>query len=168
MALVVEDGTGVSDANTYVDVDYVDSYCELMNYTAWTGAEDTELETTKKESAIYRAMQFFETLSYAGVKTNYENPLSWPRQYIYLDTGDLFPDDEIPEDLKRAVCEGAYLEYSSSGSLFVAGGDTKRVKRKKIDVLETEYFTSRESVPYPKLKKMIRGFLFSSSQVIRA
>jgi len=168
MALIVEDGSGVSNANTYVDVDYVDSYCNLMNYTAWTDAEDTPAETQKKESAIYRAMQFFESLKYLGTKVEYTNPLSFPRQYIYLETGDEFPTDEIPTELKNAVAEGAYLEYSSSGSLFVQGGDTKRVKRKKIDVLETEYFTSRESVPYPKLKKMVKDFISSSSQVKRA
>lgn len=168
MALVAEDGSGVSGANTYVDVTYVDSYCELMNYTTWTGAADTETETKNKESAIYRSMQFFETLKYLGAKVDYTYPLSFPRQYIYLGTGDEFPNDEIPEDLKKAVAEGAYIEYVTPGATFVSGGDTKRVKRKKIDVLETEYFASRESVPYPKLKKMIKDYIASSSEVIRS
>lgn len=166
MALVVEDGSVVDNANTYVDVDDVDTYCALMNYTTWTEADDTPTETAKKESAIYRSMQFFESLSYLGSKTAYDNPLSFPREYIYMETGDEFPDDEIPLVLKNAVCEGAYLEYVTPGATFVTGGDVKRVKRKKIDVLETEYFSSRASVPYPKLKTMIKDFLSSSSEVL--
>ena len=166
MALVLEDGSGVTGANTYVSVSYVDSYCELMNYTSWTGAADTPTETQNKESAIYRSMQFFETLTYMGTKTAYTNPLSFPRDGIYMETGDLFPNDEIPEDLKRAVSEGAYLEYSNSGSLFTTGGDVRRVKRKKIDVLETEYFSSRNTVTYPKLKNMIKDFTLSGIKAV--
>ena len=160
--LVIEDGSGVTGANSYVTISEVDDYCEAMNYTSWESATDAE-----KSSAIYRSMQFFESLKYLGVKTDYTNPLEFPRQYIYLDTGDEWPDDEIPQKLKNAVCEGAYLEYSSSGSLFVSGGDVKRVKRKKIDVLETEYFLSRESVPYPKLKKMVNEFIKFGLEAVR-
>lgn len=164
LVLVDEDGSVVAGANTYVDVDYVDNYCEAMGYTSW--ADATEVN---KNSAIYRSMQLFETFRYQGTKTDYTNPLSFPRKDIYLETGDEFPNDEIPEDLKKAVSEGAYLELSSAGSLFVSGGDTKKVKRKKIDVLETEYFEGKgSSIPYPKLKNMIRSYIASSSEVVRS
>lgn len=158
MALVVENGSVVSGANTYVNVSDVAAFCTLMNYTTWTSAPISSLETQKKESAIIRSMQFFETLSYRGQKTAFDNPLEWPRSYVYLATGDEFPSDEIPTKLKNAVCEGAYLEYVTPDCLFSSGGDTRKVKKKKIDVLETEYFSSTFSVPYPKLKKLVSEY----------
>lgn len=162
MALIVEDGSVVQGANTYVDVEYVDEYCTLMNYTEWISAPDTPEETIKKESAIIRTMQFFENQIYSGYKTSDDNPLEWPRYGIYLDTGSEFPNNKIPEDLKKAVSEGAYIEYKTPDSLFESGGSTGKVKRKRIDVLETEYFESYLSVPFPKLKQMIRKYINSA------
>jgi len=168
MALIVEDGSVVENANTYVDVAYVAAYCTLMNYTTWTSAPSSALETQKKESAIIRSMQFFENISYNGDKTAYSNPLEFPREYLYLDSGDKFPSDEIPTELKKAVAEGAYIEYSTPSVLFEEGGSSKKVKRKKIDVIETEYFSSTGSVPYPKLKKMVSKYTISGIMAVRS
>lgn len=168
MALVIEDGSVVESANTYVSVADVSSFCTLMNYTEWTSAPDTVAETVKKESAIIRSMQFFESLQYLGEKTLYDNPLEWPRQDVYLSTGDEFPNDEIPSELKKAVCEGAYIEYKTPSVLFEAGGSSRKIKFKKIDVLETEYFSFENSVPYPKLKKLVSKYLNSGLTLVRS
>ena len=47
MAIIVENNSGLTDANSYTDVDYADSYFLDRNNTIWSA-----LTTTQKRSLI--------------------------------------------------------------------------------------------------------------------
>lgn len=145
--LILEDGTASSaSANTYVEVADVDTFCENRGLTAWAS-----LSTANKEEAILRAMDYIESLYFKGSKSDPENPLVWPR-YMDYETG--IDEDEIPKRLKYAVCQAAYEESQSPGEL--QGNYDDNVKREKIDVIETEYFSAK---PSQKVFTKISGFL---------
>ena len=54
MAFTVEDGSGVEDANAYVEFAYVDEFHLDRGNTEWTGADSV------KQSAIIRASEYID------------------------------------------------------------------------------------------------------------
>lgn len=135
--LIVEDGSIVSDANSYVDYDYVTAYHALRGNSAW--AAGTVLD---QQYAIIRATQAIDSLykgKWKGSQTEYgTQELEWPRTGVKVGTNDV-AGDIIPAALKKAVAEAALKELSTPGTLtpdLDRGGEIKRIKA---DVVEVEY-----------------------------
>lgn len=138
MALIVENGTIVADADTYV------SRSEFIAYAAKQGvaipstdAADVFLIKAMNYLYLY-AGQWQGKLVQPGVQS-----LAWPRKDVELYDDD-FPETSIPTDLKRAQMELAIA--ASQGidlvpSKFTGGADAAIV-REKVDVIETEYAAS--------------------------
>lgn len=92
ITLIVEDGTGVANANTYVDD---------TTLIAFASDRGVTMNSTQAKAALIRAMDYLETLSYNGMKYESAQSLQFPRSYLYLD-GYLIDNDVIPNDLKKA------------------------------------------------------------------
>lgn len=154
MALVV--GT-----DTYADVATVDAYHAKLGNSDWTGEEAV------KEQAILRAMQFIEQKNFIGTKAKQEQPLEWPRTDAIDRNGYLIED--VPQGVIDALCKTALKELESPNStLAVRIG--QNIKKKKVDVLETEYFEGTPSAPvYTDINASLRGLVTSSTsaKVIR-
>lgn len=132
MAIIVEDGSNVANANSFISVQYLRDYAALRNLTI--SSSDTVLE-----AALIRAMDKIDTLrsKFAGNKRP-GFPLYWPRTDAWVD-GEKLADDEIPAELKKAQAILA-TAIDSGIELFTNNVPTDAiVKRKKIDVLEWEY-----------------------------
>lgn len=103
--IIVEDGSIVEGANTYVDpagtiaADYFDSH---LYASAWTSAT---LEQRSK-ACIMATRYIDELVKWKGAKKQSNQPRAWPRKQLYLD-GEYLADDVIPLDLQQAVCETA-------------------------------------------------------------
>ncbi len=92
MAIVVETGSGTDqDANSYV------SESELTEYTTDRGITLTGTASV----LLIKAMDYLETLTYRGNRTLETQPLSWPREDVFLDSIEL-DKNTIPTQLKRA------------------------------------------------------------------
>lgn len=96
MAITVEDGSIVSGANSYV------SEAEL---TAYATARGVTL-STDTEQLLIRAMDYIESLEFAGYKWTNTQPLQWPRSNVWVD-GYLTDADEIPDELKNGLMQTA-------------------------------------------------------------
>lgn len=96
MTIIVEDGTIVTGANSYV------SEAEL---TAYATARGLTL-STDTEQLLIRGMDYIEAQSYKGFKFTKTQPLQWPRAGVYVD-GYLVDADEIPTELKNGQMESA-------------------------------------------------------------
>lgn len=114
MSLIVEDGTAVQNAESYVTVAYADTYWSKRQhdatlYTRWnTGT--TEL----KEGALREASAYLDAVygaNYKGTRRGYVQGLLWPRRGA-LDSGG-YPLPDLPEELKKATCELAVRSYSA-------------------------------------------------------
>ena len=171
MALILEDGTVVTNANTYATADTVESYCSDRLLTMASGDTVEGESTEDKEAAILRAMVFIESQDYKGVKTDRDNPLKWPRDGVEDLDGFAVESDEIPQEVINALCRAFYEEMIDPGVLQPNVGRDDLVKREKIDVIETEYFehrspvTTRFTVINDYLKGLIRSG--SSADVVR-
>lgn len=96
--IIVEDGTGVANANSYV------SEAELDSYSSDRGVVIPSTSTAKQQYLIL-AMDYLSSFDYQwkGKKTVDTNPLAWPRKEVSI-SGLLLADDEIPQALKNAQC----------------------------------------------------------------
>lgn len=97
--IVVEDGSNVANANSYVDLAYLSSYAEKRGLTL----PQTQ---TDKEIFLLRAMDYLEVRrsDWQGVKSESDQPLQWPRKGVEIDC-EAFPADAIPVELKNAQCQ---------------------------------------------------------------
>lgn len=147
--LIIEDGSlSTPSANSYITLTEADQYCKEQGYSSWFVKSNED-----KETAILRAMVFIDAQNFKGHKTGFDNPLAWPRIGVYGDSSTSFnyptnyefyseyPIDQIPKALKRGLAEAAYLEAMTPGQLL--SSTTTNIKRKKVDVLEVEYFSAQ-------------------------
>lgn len=96
MAIVVEDGTGVANANSYV------SEADLTAYATSRGITLTGDE----EELLIKAMDYIESLSYIGIRWTRDQALQWPRVDVLID-GYYQDVDDIPRELKNGQMETA-------------------------------------------------------------
>jgi len=157
MSIIVEDGTGKTDSETYITIVEYQSYLTNYGYAADTGT-DAEIE-----AAMRRGMIKIESFAYKGEHTNSDQALSYPRVNVSY-RGKYIDSDEIPTGLKNATAEATRLERATSGIL--SQSVTKNIKKKKIDVLETEYFSpSGSTTKYTQIENFLKGLIYSSSLV---
>lgn len=133
MALVTT--PGASNANAYADRTYVTAYHAERGNAAWTG-DDEALDAAIVRSTF--AIDGKHRSVYSGTKASGTQSLAWPRTGAVDADGYGFDDDEIPENLKRAVAEGALVELVEPGSLTPVTTPGVKMKREKVDVIEEE------------------------------
>lgn len=110
MAIVVEDGTGKTDAETYVSEAAADTYHTNHGDTTWA-----LLTTAAKEAALRNATQYLDgtyVLRWKGQSNTSTQALDWPRTGVIRRDGWLIDSDVIPQALKDA-CAVLALEASA-------------------------------------------------------
>jgi hypothetical protein len=110
--VVVEDGTGLPLADSYVSEDYLDAYIDARAITLASG---------DAEAALVRATAAIDA-RYAGAFPGYRlagrsQGLEWPRQNAWDAQGWLIPDNIVPVEVLDATCEAAIRELSEPGSM---------------------------------------------------
>lgn len=168
MTLILEDGTGVADAQSYIDVAFADAYFAARGVAAWTGADAV------KEQAIIRAMDYVETRwRWLGAQQFPETQaLAWPRLYLYDDGTAV---EGIPVKLQRAVAE--YALRALSGALIAdpttdASGQVVTSKRSKVGPIEEEtaFLAGSQQLikPYPAADMLVRQWTVAGGRAVRA
>lgn len=168
---VVEDGSGKTDANSYVSVADADQYNENHDADSdWSGAT-----TAEKEAALRKGTQYID-LSYGqqwrGLKADQDQALDWPRSNVVDDANRAVGSDEIPQKLKDAVVEAAVL-YNGGTDPLPNQSNPGVVKRKmqKADVVEQEIEYVGGNPPqayYPTIDWLVSGIVEPGNKVYRA
>lgn len=160
--LIVEDGTGLPDSNSYCDLDYALEYCTMKGYTSWQSLSENE-----QKVFIIRGTEFVDNFfNWRGRKGKGSQALSFPRIDVYDD--DQYLIHGIPEKLKKACLEAAFLNSTSgSDTLFATKDENGAIKRQKVDSLEVEYFSNQQNETnfnavdytsiYDILNKLLKG-----------
>ena len=155
MALVIEDGSKLSNANSYVSVE------TARDYAASRGITLSSSYATVEQQALL-AMDYLEDMwdRFKGEKSTELQSLQWPRAWVEV-FGYPIDSDEIPQQLIDAQCElimaihaGIDLQPDSSG---------REVTKEKIDVIEVEYSKGQSVAPRPSL----RGFAAKIRPLLR-
>ncbi|MAK71780.1 MAG: hypothetical protein CMF19_07020 [Idiomarinaceae bacterium] len=111
---VVEDGTGKSDANSYVSVANADTYFD--NYGApatWTGASTANKEKALRIATAYVSERYGNR--WRGVIDSDTQALDWPRSGVVdAATGLYYDNDEMPTKLLNATAEVALRQLAGT------------------------------------------------------
>lgn len=163
MTLIVEDGSEVAGANTYISDDDYTTYAAARGLVVGIDAPAREVE-------LIKAMDYIEShrRQFKGLKITDTQPLQWPRVAVWVDS---FPvdSDEIPQELKNAQAEAAAAISASIDPL--RNEDTQNIKREKVEgAVEVEYFEGG-SWTSPRLDRadaQLRPLLKNVGMVVRA
>ena len=99
MPLIIEDGTGVPNANSYVNVADLRAFADARGISV--PSNDAEGDTAI-ERALIAAMDYLQYVPcYQGAQTDSEQALEWPRTGVYFN-GSLYNSAAIPKQLKEA------------------------------------------------------------------
>jgi hypothetical protein len=140
--LIVEDGTGLPDA---------DSYVSLVDFKAYADAYGLDYSSNSDgevEQAIRRGTAFIDGTygsRWPGDAVNgREQTLDWPRVKAEDVAGNDVPSDAVPKEVVTATSQASWRELVAPRSLqpdLARGGAIKR-KRSRAEPVEseTEYF----------------------------
>jgi len=123
--IIIEDGTVVPGANSYV------TEAELTTYAADRGIT----LTAATDVLLIKAMDYIESLSFIGTKYSKGQALQWPRSNVYID-GFYFVPTIIPPALQTGQIATALAIDSENSPLATV---ERATKREKVDVIEVEY-----------------------------
>ncbi|GJE00556.1 DnaT-like ssDNA-binding protein [Methylobacterium isbiliense] len=156
--LIVENGTGLPDAESYVSVAEACAYHLARRNDAWL---DPEVPDEFREAALVRATAFIDATyrdRFPGYRVQGRvQALEWPRVSAFTlvpDNGrsaaflpgqdplfrsgvDAIPSTEIPREVVAAVCEAALRELTEPGSLspdLERGGAIKRLAAGSVEI----------------------------------
>jgi len=167
---VVEDGTGLSTANSYLSVADADQYNENNSAsTDWSGATQAN-----KEKALRLATRYLD-VRYDGLwksfRTNETQALAWPRAYAVDQDGYYWDSDEMPQRLEDATAELA-LRVIEGDTLFADITKPGTIKSQSVTVgpiqKSIEYMGGYTQVKgYPLIDGLVRPLIKSSSSLER-
>lgn len=105
IAFVVEDGTGKSDATSYVSVAEADDIAALNIHTstAWNALTVGQ----KQNLLIYVTKALDARTRWRGEKTTLTQALEWPRKDVVDRFGNKLADNAVPFNVRMAVVEFA-------------------------------------------------------------
>ena len=132
MALIIEDGSKVSGANSYVtDAEYV----------AYAAARGKTIGSTQaaREQQLILSMDYIEghRAQFKGSKVASTQALQWPREGVYIDGFEL-SSAFIPQELKNAQMEAGILEQTMA--LLISETVDSNVQSEKLGSLQISYF----------------------------
>lgn len=114
MALIAEDGTGKSDAESY------NSVAEVSAFLAKTGEDAGWLALagdTVREQVARKATRALDTeWTHRGAKKSSTQALEWPRAYAYDDDGYAYSSVALPQRLKEAHAQLCGVAAGSGGT----------------------------------------------------
>lgn len=134
MALVVENGSLVEGADSYVSLSDAQQY-----------ATDRGLDTVLSEALLLRAVDYVNAFRkvFKGFKlTDPENDMQWPRREVVID-GYILASTVIPQCVVRAQIQTAIEIAEGFDPLETVSSQV--LTKEKIDVLEFEYDTDKET-----------------------
>ena len=158
--MVVEDGTGIQNANSYVTIEYADSYFQARNSSGWSS-----LTTAIKESALIQVTDFIDNIFQWYGKKEFENQsLRFPRKNLTDYEGAEIKG--VPDCLKQAVCDAAIITLKSE--LFQSSEVNGDVVSENITSLSFTYSKTERKITsrtlYDSINTKLRGLYKDNTQ----
>ena len=159
--MIVENGTGLPNADSYVSTEYADSYFSARGVSEWA-----TLTTQVKEQLLIKATDFIDNIYQWNGKREYETQaLRFPRVDIRDYEGAEIMG--IPTCLKQAVCDASLI--AKNGELFQTSDANGQVVSEKIGELAFTYANGKKetvtsSTLYDSINTKLRGLFVDKSQ----
>jgi hypothetical protein len=135
--LIIEDGSGVAGANSYVTVAEIRAYADARSV-------DLPVSNEAVESLAIKAMDWLYPLKYKGTIADPDQALPWPRKGVYID-GSEVGSDQIPRMLKYAQMAAAI--ESKTADIMPNQTGQGPVSGQSVGPLSVTYATRQGSAP---------------------
>lgn len=153
-----------------------DSYVTAAEWETYVAANITQTtlgghgHEASHEMNLRRAAQWLSQLNWVGYKQYETQALAWPRITSKLVDGWSIDIDAIPQAVKDAQCELAYLMHEGADPWATVSGGTVRRKRSKAGPVETEteYADVFTSPRYVGVMAMLKPYLRAGIGQVRA
>jgi hypothetical protein len=164
-AIIVEDGSIVTGANSYVTVSGVGVYALDYGYTTWS----TSTATVQTQS-LFRGMRYIEGLNFKGFKSTEDQSLAFPRSDLYDKDGYLLEDDTIPLAIVNALCEATILSLPTS-DVILQPATNQESYRTKLDIagaIKEEWNTKGNAIRDKStiITDMLKGLVYSNNIIV--
>ena len=134
ITFIVEDGTGVDGATSYLDLVAAQDLADTFGLP-WPVTPDGQ------QVALNKGAAFLERYTYKGSKLSCTQGLKWPRKDVYIECC-LIPSDSVPSDILQASIYAA--SYASTSELR-ATTSGQVIASEKLDTLQVDYFDNGKS-----------------------
>jgi hypothetical protein len=153
---------GGSTTNSYITVAEYSAYADNFG---WVIGNDTAAH----EDQLRRATAYINRVYNFVGQTQYQTQsMAWPRLTTQLIDGWPINPDVVPQDIKDAEAELAFLVHGGTDLMAtVTGGSTRRTKSKAgIVETETEYASFRETPRFVAVEGLLSPYVvFGGSQI---
>lgn len=140
MTIIVEDGSGVPNANSYASVDDLRAYAEARGHTF---VED------RAEAALLSAMDYVESQSFVGTPVY---ATQWPRRHVVDRDGRRYADNMIPRAIVQAQMIGAVAEMAGTSLWPVVPANARgAIRERKVGPITTVYAVARDASSTPRV-----------------
>ena len=168
MALITEDGTGKTDAESYISVTDADTYFSNRGNAAWAA-----LNTAAKEAALRKATDYMAAryeMAWAGLRKTSTQALDWPRYYAprrdvvggYRCLPLYHSDTIVPVGVQRACAELAVRASADDLSPDVGA----QVKSETVGPISVVYADgARQDTRFALVDSMLVAYLKGAGQI---
>jgi hypothetical protein len=178
--MTVEDGTIVAGSNSYATREYISGYHAARDNSTWFDLIPQEMDAHAILATDFITQQY--TARWKGLRINQTQPLDWPRAGVITedfrdpdtapsalirdDLAFLFPEDEVPDEVRQA--QAILALESISGGLNPAQSRGGAIKRMKAGSAEIEYFASADSASrtFPAVRELLVKYLEPKRQLL--
>ena len=159
MALVIEDGTGKQDADSYISIADANDYINKWHDSALAWGSHGN---TGKERALRVGTRYVDSFKFVGLRAWTSQKLSWPRAGLGPIDGQYFKSSQIPDAIKHAVVEAA-LKHVDGETLFPDHqGQAIQSESDQVGPLSesvTYFSAKRPEKTFESVQKLLRPFL---------
>lgn len=124
LTLIVEDGTGIEDANSYISLDFAEQYFAMQGSDLWEDNCDDQVLALIQASAF---LDLRYSARFCGELVNADQGLLFPRMIANKNTG-------IPKQLKNAVASLAMQYMQNGNTLDLNGNQDMAVKSTSVSL----------------------------------
>lgn len=153
MALIVEDGSGLVDAEAYISVADASAYFAARDNATWAA-----LSAPAQEAALRRGAEYLDAVygqRWQGSRLTAAQALTWPRAGVVVD-GYSLDGSPLPVALVRANAELALR--ASSGDLL--GDQGAQVTQETVGPISVSYADgARQNTRYALVEAMLAALL---------
>lgn len=161
--MVIENGDGLENADSYISTTDADTYFSARGNTKWTALSDAN-----KEIFLIKATDYVDNVfKWKGKKKTQEQALNFPRVKLFDENG--YEITGIPNVLKYAVCECANL-VSTGVEMFATKESNGLVTSERIGQLAFTYDVSKavkDSTLYDSINLRLRGLYIESGDSVK-
>jgi len=149
VTVTVEDGTGLSNANSYLTV------AELRDYFAVVPDAATFIALSDDvlgQYVIWATRTLDQKTLWKGCALTDTQALAWPRQFVYDKYGKAVASDSVPSQVKAITAEFARWMQDNDPS---DGSDISNIKQITVDVIDIIFQDQTSQTNWPTIFNQI-------------